>query len=139
MPKLGIVLLSNHTELQFAKSLSRKKLFGWAYLLKRSSSDPTTLKRAIVSVSQCMVMLDEELTNKLKYQSITHVLTDRQKEIMRLVSQGHSNKKIADMLELKNKTIENVLGDIYSKLGIPTKEADTHARVAAVLKYLENS
>ena len=139
LPKLGIVLLSNHTYPQFAKTLSRKKLFGWAYLLKKSGSDLKTLKRAIISVSQCMVMLDEELTNKLKYQSNTHVLTDRQKEIMRLVSQGHSNKKIADMLELKNKTVENTLGDIYSKLGIPTKEAAIHARVAAVLKYLENS
>ena len=93
LPKLGIVLLSNHTDLQFAKSLSRKKLLGWAYLLKRSGSNLETLRRAIVCVSESMVMLDKELTNKLSYQSTTHMLTDRQKEIMKFVSQGYSNKK----------------------------------------------
>ena len=46
----------------------------------------------------------------------TSPLTSREKEISLLVAQGHSNKTIAKMLWLSEKTVRNHITHILSKL-----------------------
>ena len=133
---LGIVLLSNHIKISFANILAREKLKGWAYLLKRSLEDITTLHRAIFSVVQGGVVLDEKLVEKLSNTNTTNVLTPRQWEILGLVSQGHVNLAIAEKLSLSRRSVENHLNEIYDKLEIKNKSINP--RVKAVLMYLEN-
>jgi len=48
-------------------------------------------------------------------------LTDRQREIARLVAQGCSNKTIGVTLSIKEKTVENHLRVIYGRLGLPSR------------------
>ncbi|MBI4790018.1 MAG: response regulator transcription factor [Chloroflexi bacterium] len=45
-------------------------------------------------------------------------LTPREKEILLLVAQGHSNKTIAGMLWLSQKTVRNHMTHILRKLGL---------------------
>ena len=136
LSNLGIVLLSNHIKISFANILAREKLKGWAYLLKKSLEDITTLHRAIFSVVQGGVVLDEKLVEKLSRSNSTNVLTPRQREILGLVSQGHINSAIAEKLNLSRRSVENQLNDIYDKLEIKNK--NINPRVKAVLMYLEN-
>ncbi len=133
---LGIVLLSNHIKISFANILAREKLKGWAYLLKKSLEDITTLHRAIFSVMQGEIVLDEKLVQKLSDANTTDVLTPRQQEILGLVSQGYINLAIAEKLNLSRRSVENQLNDIYDKLEIKNK--GINPRVKAVLMYLEN-
>jgi len=43
-------------------------------------------------------------------------LTSREKEILLLVAQGHSNKAVAEMLWLSEKTVRNHITHILGKL-----------------------
>jgi DNA-binding NarL/FixJ family response regulator len=44
-------------------------------------------------------------------------LTERQREILQLVAQGHTSEEIADMLHLSPKTVMSHRANIYSRLG----------------------
>ncbi len=133
---LGIVLLSNHSKLSFAKVLARQELKGWAYLLKKSVRDLATLRRTIFSVNQGEVVLDKQLVRQLEHAN--SILTPRQWEILDLVSQGYANTAIAENLNLAVKSVENQLNEIYSKLSLNKTNKKINPRVKAVLMHLEN-
>lgn len=57
-------------------------------------------------------------------------LTDRETEILRLMSGGYSNKEIANSLKVAEGTVKNHVSNILSKLGV-------RDRTRAVLKALE--
>ena len=52
----------------------------------------------------------------------TDVLTRREQEVSRLVSQGHSNKEIAWQLSISDSTVRHHLTSIYSKIGVPNRQ-----------------
>lgn len=58
-------------------------------------------------------------------------LTGRQQEILRYVSEGHSNKMIAYSLQISEQTVKIHLGDIFKKLKV-------FNRTQAVIKAKEN-
>lgn len=45
-------------------------------------------------------------------------ITDREEEILKLVAEGHSSKKIADMLFISVKTVERHRANLLQKLGL---------------------
>ena len=57
---------------------------------------------------------------------VIDALTDREKEILKLLGQGLSNKLIASHLYLSVRTVEGHLANIYSRLGV-------HSRTEAML------
>lgn len=59
-------------------------------------------------------------------QSVIDSLTDREREILNLLSQGLSNKMIASKLYLSVRTVEGHLANIYQQLGV-------HSRTEAML------
>lgn len=56
-------------------------------------------------------------------------LSERETEILRLVSQGQSNKEIASLLQISTSTVANHLKSAYRKLGVSDR---TEAVVAAM-------
>jgi DNA-binding NarL/FixJ family response regulator len=52
-------------------------------------------------------------------------LTSREVQVLRLVSAGKSNKEIADALSLSVKTVERHVGNILTKLDVPSRAAAT--------------
>lgn len=135
-PQLGIVLLSNHAHLAFARELIDEHLTGWAYLLKKSVRDVQTILRAIEGTSQGHVVLDPQLTHEQVGDRFTH-LTARQVEIWSLITQGYSNVAIAARLGLSGKWVENAVGSLYAALNIDTRDAQVNARVSAALRYAQ--
>jgi DNA-binding NarL/FixJ family response regulator len=45
-------------------------------------------------------------------------LTERQREVAMLVGKGASNKKIANQLDITDRTVKAHLGTIFEKLGV---------------------
>jgi len=52
-------------------------------------------------------------------------LTDREVEVLRLVSTGLTNRGIADRLSLSEKTVARHLSNIFGKLGLSSRAAAT--------------
>ncbi len=61
--------------------------------------------------------------------SIFSPLTPRQIAVLKLVAEGHVNKEIADILQLKERTIRKHIVDIFNRL-------DVNNRTQAVVKAL---
>ncbi len=53
-------------------------------------------------------------------------LTRRQREMLRLLTQGHDNRRIAQAMDLSVKTVENHLTSLYRALGVESRLAATH-------------
>lgn len=134
-PSLGIVLLSNHSSLVFARTLGTD-FTGWAYLLKKSVQDISIILRALHAVKDGEVVLDPQLLHpeQLQKKHFPH-LTARQWELWTLITQGYTNAAIAAELGLSQKWIDNAIGGLYGALGLDTSQANLNARVAAALLY----
>jgi DNA-binding NarL/FixJ family response regulator len=63
-------------------------------------------------------------------------LTPRERELLALMAEGHSNAAIARRLFLSASAVEKHIGNVFAKLGLPPDEAQ-HRRVLAVLAYLK--
>jgi len=87
-PALGIVLLSNHAHLAFARELIAANLTGWAYLLKKSVRDVQTILRAIEGVRVGQAVLDPALAQGLPGGKRFSNLEARQAELWSLITQG---------------------------------------------------
>lgn len=54
-----------------------------------------------------------------------NVLTAREREVMRLIAEGRTNRAIAAVLVLSEKTVERHVSNIYDKLGVASRAAAT--------------
>jgi DNA-binding NarL/FixJ family response regulator/DNA-binding XRE family transcriptional regulator len=141
LPRVGIVLLSNHADLRFVAALHRQPVTGWSYLLKQSVRDVAALRRAVEGAADGDVVLDPRLVAGIHPRSGGPLerLTPRQQEVLGLVAQGLSNAAIAQQLVLSEKSVENLLTGIYEACSIDRRTRGVHARVQAVLLYLQES
>jgi two-component system, NarL family, response regulator NreC len=123
-PNLPIVSLTRHADQTFLEELLRAGAS--AYVLKQSPH--SELLRAIRAAAAGQQYIDPALTHHLaapfasqerkRTRRASPTLTDRETEVLRFVSQGHSNKEIAARLDLSNKTIEVHKANAMRKLGL---------------------
>jgi len=123
-PALAVVSLTRHADQIFLEELLRAGVSG--YVLKQSPH--SELLRAIRAAGVGQQYIDPALTHHLaapftaqerkRTGRASATLTDRETEVLRFVSQGHSNKEIAARLELSNKTIEVHKANAMRKLGL---------------------
>jgi DNA-binding NarL/FixJ family response regulator len=137
LPKLGVVLLSNHQDIEFVASLGSKTLTGWSYLLKKSVRNANVLMRAIEGAYDGMTVLDPQLVRaEISSRSPLVQLSARQLALLTLVAQGYTNAAAGEHLGVSIKTVEQIMTSIYQTLEIPT-QGSLHPRVKVVLLYLE--
>jgi len=65
-------------------------------------------------------------------------LTEREREALKLIAEGRSNRSIAERPGITTKTLEGMSGTIISKLGLED-DPDVNRRVLAVLLYLDGA
>ena len=68
-------------------------------------------------------MIAAERSTRPPTDTAVQTLSDREREVMRLVTEGRSNAEIADALALSPRTVERHLSNVYAKLGIEGKAA----------------
>ncbi|MDQ0946926.1 DNA-binding NarL/FixJ family response regulator [Streptomyces phaeochromogenes] len=93
------------------------------YVLK--AGPPEDLFRAVRSAAVGGMGLAPEVVGDLVGQVVTPVpeLTQREREVVRLMADGHSNRSIADSLYLSEATVKTHLVRIYRKLGVDNRAA----------------
>jgi DNA-binding NarL/FixJ family response regulator len=65
-------------------------------------------------------------------------LTDRERDVLKLMAEGRSNRAIGERLHVAGKTIEAHVASIFTKLGLQ-EAPDDHRRVLAVITYLRSA
>ena len=137
-PTLPVLVLTMHAEPLYAERALRAGARG--YVTKQEST-PVILK-AIRRVLAGELSLSEPLAQQLVgaflsgparngYEFTLKQLTDREVEVLQLLSQGHSTSQIADALKLSIKTIETHQGKLKEKCRVPS--LDELRRVAGVM------
>jgi DNA-binding NarL/FixJ family response regulator len=144
-PEVGVVVLSQHVEPDYALRLFDGGSQGRAYLLKERVGDLAQLRHAVTSVAAGGSVLDPQVVDVLvtarrqRATSVLDRLTARELEVLGLVARGASNRAIADTLVLSDRAVEKHITSILTKLDLPADDAEVHRRVRAVLAYLAAS
>jgi DNA-binding NarL/FixJ family response regulator len=138
-PDVGVLLLSQVIEAQYALTLLSEHPHGFGYLLKDRVLAIDDFIQSVNRVAAGGTAIDPEVVSQLLGRRRAHdpldELTAREREILALMAEGRSNRGICQKLFLSPKTVESHVHNIFSKLGI-TAAADDHRRVLAVLTYL---
>jgi len=121
-PDIKVIAISSFMETHYIKQMLRNGAAG--YLLK--NTDPITLATAIEKVHAGEQFLDDSLKQSLldevltgqKRNSYEIPLTRREKEILKLIAEEHSNQEIADMLFISLRTVETHRLNLTQKLAV---------------------
>ena len=139
-PRIGVVVLSQHTDQSYAFELLRDGASGLAYLLKDRLGDVEDLVHALREVSAGGSVIDPVVIDALVARrartasSPLTALTARELDVLREMAQGRTNAGIEAALHLSASTVEKHVNAIFTKLQLT--DAPVHRRVAAVLAFL---
>ncbi|HZU19926.1 MAG TPA: response regulator transcription factor [Gaiellaceae bacterium] len=140
-PSVGVVVLSQYAEPQYALALLDAGSAGRAYLLKERVDDVAQLVAAIRAVAAGGSMIDPKVVESLVAakgrmdESPLNALTPRERDVLREMAEGKNNAAIAQALFLTERSVEKVIHSIFLKLGLAFEQA-VHKRVKAVILYL---
>ncbi len=139
-PEVNIVFLTAHEDDE--RLFEAIKLGGKGYMLKNTRTadilamlrgvergEAAITRRLAARVLSEFARLQSRLEQMGPSQDEDLLLTPREKEILRLVATGASNKQIADQLVLSVSTIKNHIRNIFRKLHLKNRrEAVAYAR-----------
>jgi DNA-binding NarL/FixJ family response regulator len=140
-PDVGVVVLSQYAEPEYALMLLEKGASRRAYLLKERISEIDQIRDAIEEVARGGSVIDPKVVEVLvaakakAKESPLERLTPRENEILSEMAQGKNNAAIAATLVLTERAVEKHINSIFSKLAL-SEEKDVHRRVKAVLMFL---
>jgi len=140
-PEIGVVVLSQYSEEEYAYELLKDGAAGLGYLLKERVADVDELVRAIREVARGGSVLDPKVVEGLvsRKDRMAHSplaqLTDREREVLEQMAQGKNNAAIAKALFLTERAVEKHINSLFHKLSL-SEEVEAHRRVMAVLAFL---
>jgi DNA-binding NarL/FixJ family response regulator len=138
--RIGVLVLSQFLEPEYAMALLAAGSGGVGYLLKDRIGDAEELLAAARRVAAGgsaidPAVVDEVIRSRANEQRLAE-LTPREREVLTLVAEGRSNRSVAERLDISVKTVESQVATIFSKLGLE-EHPDDNRRVLAVLAHLE--
>jgi DNA-binding NarL/FixJ family response regulator len=141
LPDIGVLVLSDYLEPEYATRLLESGAPGRGYLLKATVTNGDTFASAIRRVAAGESVVDPAIVQgvlgRLRAKDPLADLTDREREILTLMAEGRTNQAIATHLMLSERTVEGHVTNIFQKLDL-ANTPDDHRRVLAVLAYLRS-
>jgi serine/threonine-protein kinase len=138
-PLVGVLVLSQYVETEYALRLLEGSDERCGYLLKDRVLDGDQLADAVRRVSEGGVVVDPELVSRLvgrtRPESPLDELTPREREVLALMAEGLTDRGIGGRLFVTPKTVETHVRHIFAKLSLPAAPTE-NKRVHAVLTYL---
>jgi DNA-binding NarL/FixJ family response regulator len=143
-PDIGVVVLSQFAEEEYAYELLKDGAAGLGYLLKERVADVTEVVRALNEVAKGGSVLDPKVVealvaakDKMAHSPLAQ-LTEREREVLEHMAQGQNNASIAQSLFLTERAVEKHINSLFHKLGL-SEEPAVHRRVMAVLAFLRET
>jgi DNA-binding NarL/FixJ family response regulator len=142
-PETRVVMLTSYAEDEMLFSAIRAGASG--YVLKQIGGDD--LIRALEAVGRGEALLDSAVTQRV-FQEVRRAvkeeeasafanLSQQEKHVLMLVSEGKTNREIAKALFLGEGTVRNYVSSILSKLGVSNRaEAAAYAVEHNLKEYL---
>ncbi|MGY1828882.1 response regulator [Geodermatophilus sp. SYSU D01180] len=139
VPGTAVLVLSQYVEVTYADELLADGRGGVGYLLKDRVTDLDQLLAALAEVVAGGTVLDPQVVAQLfarrRADDPVRRLTPREREVLGLIAEGHSNTAIARQLVVTPGAVEKHTQRIFAKLGLAPDE-DRNSRVMATLAYL---
>lgn len=125
-PEVRALILTGHED----ESLLREAIHAGAlgYIVKRAVE--TELLSAIHAIASGNLYVHPAMTRALLKdlspalvpdESTAEPLTQREREVLRLLAQGHTNRQAADLLGVSVRTVESHRANLTSKLGLASR------------------
>lgn len=142
-PETKVIILTSYAEDEMLFSAIRAGASG--YVLKQIAAEE--LVRAIESVGRGEALLDPAVTQRV-FQEVRRAVKDeeasafanlsqQERHVLMLVSEGRTNREIAKSLYLGEGTVRNYVSSILSKLGVSNRaEAAAYAVQHNLREYL---
>lgn len=140
-PEMGVLLLSQYAEAGYVRVLLRQGTDRRGYLLKERVASIGELTSAIAAVASGGTAIDPKVVEVLvQVRSRAEDaglarLTPREREVLAVIAQGHTNAAVAAELVLSQHAVEKHINSIFAKLGL-TGDPRQHPRVRAALMFL---
>jgi DNA-binding NarL/FixJ family response regulator len=141
-PDIGVVVLSQYVEADYAVDLLVDGVAGLGYLLKERISDIDELVRALQEVARGGSALDPKVVEGLLQRKSAEArspllgLTDREAEVLAEMATGRNNASIAEALFMSDRAVEKHITSVFQKLGLGEEE-NLNRRVSAVVAFLD--
>jgi DNA-binding NarL/FixJ family response regulator len=139
LPGAPMLVLSQYVEASYAADLLADGSGAIGYLLKDRVARVEEFLDALDRVARGATVLDPQVIAQLmagqRRDNALGTLTARERELLALMAEGHSNTAIAQRMVLSASAVEKHIGSVFAKLGLPPDDTQ-HRRVLAVLAYL---
>jgi two-component system response regulator DevR len=144
-PETRVIMLTSYAEDEMLFSAIRAGASG--YILKQIASEE--LVRALEVIGRGEALLDPAVTQRV-FQEVRRAvkeeeasafshLSQQEKHVLLLVSEGKTNREIAKALFLGEGTVRNYVSSILSKLGVSNRaEAAAYAVEHNLREYISN-
>jgi DNA-binding NarL/FixJ family response regulator len=139
-PGLAVAVLSQYVQHSYAADLlDSGDGRGVGYLLKDRVADVEEFIAALRRVAAGGTVVDPQVISQLvrRRRDPLSALSSREREVLALIAEGHSNTAIARQLVVSEAAVGKHVGNILFKLRLPQTD-DTNRRVLAVLAYLRS-
>lgn len=138
-PAVGVLVLSQYVEKRYATELLSADSGGVGYLLKDRVVQVDEFLDALERVADGRAAFDPEVVRQLLARSNRtdplSRLTEREREVLAEMAQGHTNTAIARRLHISVSAVEKHCNAIFDKLEI-SGTGGYSRRVLAILRYL---
>jgi DNA-binding NarL/FixJ family response regulator len=138
-PGAPMLVLSQYVESSYAADLLSDGSGAVGYLLKDRVAKVEEFLDALGRVAGGATILDPQVVAQLlagqRREHALAALTARERQLLGLMAEGHSNTAIAGRLVVSASAVEKHIGNVFAKLGLPPDDSQ-HRRVLAVLTYL---
>lgn len=140
-PEVGVLVLSQYVETDYALDLVSEGAARLGYLLKDRVANVQEFTDAVKRVGAGGSVIDPEVVTRLvgraRQTNPLDNLSPREKEVLGLMAEGRSNQAISEQLFMSEKTVEGHVRNLFTKLDLQPAP-DDHRRVLAVLTFLRS-
>lgn len=126
LPNVKVLVLSAFDDDEYVFGMLAAGAAGYALKDERLS----TLVTAVRAVAQGETWLSPRVASKVARRALGEKpavpgisLTDRERQVLRLMAQGKENTEIAEELVITERTVKFHVGNVYAKLGVTSRTA----------------
>jgi two-component system response regulator DctR len=112
--RLPVIFLTGHADVATAVSAVKRGAFDF---VEKPFSDNALVDRAVQALAHSEAELDRQRSHAALHARLTD-LTEREREVMRLILEGRPNKLIADALNISVRTVEVHRARVFDKMSV---------------------